>query len=410
VVIASRFVLRLLLIVPPGLLLSAPAVCAQDAPPRELLDALLPQLVRKLPATRISFEPASDANIDQRCGMPPFKMTMAREDKSRSYSILASRKESSGPPKDVLVRITRLAVDADGAGRAYHPEDPYGEGICKEVRQSDGAVELDGICALDPFASASIRIFLGPKRLSKTSEPELAREWKDFWPQIRDRRLKSFDLEKLAGRQVPGDYYLFYWKERNLTAVFTRNVIPTSRDGYPCVRGPETRRAGYFVSATTHTRAADERPDGCAPDRYLDAEQIPFFVLPGASFGQVNLGDIVVGYLKTGAKEKVVFGIVGDIGPFDQFGEGSIAFNRSLLEDWSVVMNSKNANALDIDLRDKAERALAILVLGGTRDALYGDYSLGNIMRIGIQELASWGGTDLQRLRACVAAAKVNPH
>jgi hypothetical protein len=405
VVILKAPVPRLPLFVALGLMLWGEAARAQESPPRELLNAILPQLVRKLPATKISFEVLAKAQTDRSCGLKPFAMKLTDDRNTRTFSVLADPGGSPAAPREVLARITRLAVDADGAERAYHPEDPYGEGVCRRISKPDG-VALEGICALDPFASASIRIFLGANRLAK---PELAAHWKDFWPLVREKKLKSFDLQALAGREVPGGYYLFYWKERNLTAVFTRNVIPMTRDGYPCVRGPESRHPGYFVAATSLKREASERADGCAPGRYLDAEQIPFFVLPGASFGQVNLGDIVVGYLTIGAQERIVFGIAGDMGPFDQFGEGSVAFNRALLGSSAVVMNSMNAKALHIDLARKGEGALAILVLGGTRHLLRGDYSRAAIERVGREQFARWnGGTGLARLKTCIAQAPVN--
>jgi hypothetical protein len=334
-------------------------------------------------------------------------MTVSRGAVARSFSVLVDPQEQSPlAPRQMLARITRLTVDADGAERAYHPGDPYGEGVCRPT--AGGA--LEGVCALDPFASAGIRIFHGAKRLNRKNDPELAREWKAMWPRIRDKKLRSFDLAALAGRDVPGGYYLFYWKARNLTAVFSRYIIPATTDGYPCVRGAESRHPGYFVAATSLTRESAVRADGCAPARYLDAEAVPFFVLPGGRFGAIRIGDIVVGYLRIGAEERLVFGVAGDTGPFDQFGEGSIAFNRALLGASGVVMNVKSVNALDIDLsRRGREGTLAVLILGGTRDLLRGNYSRENIERIGRAQFARWnGGGDPARLKACIAEAAAN--
>src|SRR5262249_13428336 len=111
----------------------------------------------------------------------------------------------------------------------------------------------------------------------------------------------------------------------------------------------------------------------------------------------------------------VIYGVAGDTGPFDQFGEGSIAFNKQLLDDSQVVMNSKSIEALDIDLNALAKGepgTLAILILGGTKHLLDGNYSLPNIETVGRAQFASWGrkgGHALDRLNACVAAAPVNP-
>ena len=75
------------------------------------------------------------------------------------------------------------------------------------------------------------------------------------------------------------------------------------------------------------------------------------------------------------------------------------------------VMNVRDVNALDIDgdFLKKENATLAILVLGGTKKRLGGNYSRENIERIGREELAGWngGGEKLtQRLNACVAKAK----
>ena len=191
-----------------------------------------------------------------------------------------------------------------------------------------------------------------------------------------------------------------------------RAIIPSTKDGYPCVRGSESRYPGYFVAATTLTRPGPVRPDGCEPLSYLDAAEIPFFVLPGGDFGHIEIGDIVIGHFKTSNEEHVVFGIAGDAGPIEQFGEGSIAFHLALRgKAGAPVMNVQDVNALDIDsdfLKQK-NATLAILVLGGTKKRLAGNYSRENIEKIGRDELARWngGGERLtQRLNACVAKAK----
>jgi hypothetical protein len=210
---------------------------------------------------------------------------------------------------------------------------------------------------------------------------------------------------------APEGYNMFYWKEKRLTAFTKRAIIPSTRDGYPCIRGTESRQPGYFVAATTLTKAAPTRPDGCEPGSYIEASEVPFFVLPGGNFGEIEIGDIVIGYLKSGASERVVFGIAGDAGPIEQFGEGSIAFNQALRgKTGEPVMNVDEVNALDIDrdfLREQ-NATLAILVLGGTKKRLGGDYSPRNIERIGRDELARWNGSEqlTARLNACLSKTK----
>jgi hypothetical protein len=407
--------------------LSDPA-CAQDVPPRDVLDAILPQLRTKLPATGISFRTSvPDAMTDNTCRMQRVEMTTSFGGDSRTFSVLVDpQREATIKPKELLARISRMTVDADGATRAYHPDDPYGVGICTKVSGPGGSTLLEGVCALDEFSNAGVRLFIGSKQATKPNPrspagqdaPDLALQWRAVWPLIRDRKLKPVDLSSAAGPDAPAGYYMFYWKERNLSAFFSRYIIPQARDGYPCVHGAESRYPGYFVVATTLNQNGPPRADGCAPARYIDAEQIPFFVLPGPAFGHVEVGDIVVGQLKLGAREQIAFGIAADTGPFDQLGEGSIAFNQRLLGRSDPVMNRQDIESVDIDLayiarQEGLQGSLAILVLGGTKRLLDGNYSRENVERIGRQEFARWnaGAADgTRRLDACIAQARIIPH
>ncbi len=413
---------------PPALFLTAlclvPAYAsAQDVPPREILDKIISQLPHPLPPAKISFRPLADAGADDLCRMQNFDMVLKREDASTAnkYSVLLNREADGAPvaPSQLLAMITRLAVDADGSERAYHPEDPYGQGVCERRVDAGGKVAMSGVCALDTFAPSGIRVFLetlrarlvDPNKPPKEGVASLADAWKEIWPLIRDRKLKSLDLKSVAPN-APGGYDMFYWKERKLTALTKRAIIPSTRDGYPCVRGPESRYPGYFVAATTLTRPGPVRADGCEPSSYIDAAEIPFFVLPGGNFGHIEIGDIVIGHFKSDRVERVAFGIAADAGPIEQFGEGSIAFNQILLgKTGQPVINVRDVNALDIDsdFLKKENATLAILVLGGTKKRLGGDYSRENIEKIGREELARWngGGERLtERLNACVAKAK----
>jgi len=218
-----------------------------------------------------------------------------------------------------------------------------------------------------------------------------------------------------AGR--PEGRYLFYWKERNLTVFFSRYIIPQARDGYPCVHGAESRYPGYFVVATTLNQAGPVRSDGCMPARYIDSERVPFFVLPAPRLGQVEVGDIVVGQLTLGARTQIAYGIVADTGPFNQIGEGSIAFNQKLLARSDLIMNLRALESVDIDLgrlerQEGQQGTLAILVLGGTKQLLGGNYSRETIERVGREAFARWSGAagGTRRLNACIAQATTNPH
>ena len=107
------------------------------------------------------------------------------------------------------------------------------------------------------------------------------------------------------------------------------------------------------------------------------------------------------------------YGIAGDTGPYDQFGEGSIAFNKALLDDHRQIENGKDVDSLDINLAEPRTQhlegaSMAVLLFGGTRRLLGGDYSEANIRKVGEAQLKRWnakasGGEG--RLDACLDAA-----
>jgi hypothetical protein len=166
----------------------------------------------------------------------------------------------------------------------------------------------------------------------------------------------------------------------------------------------ESRHPGYFVAATSLNGNAPARADGCSPARYIDAEQIPFLVLPKGGFGGVGIGDVMVARMKRDGVERTIYGIVADAGPAHQLGEGSAALNAALLGRTRPLINMRDSWALDIE-----GSAVTTLVLGGTRDKFRGDYSRKNVEAVAKAEFTRWGGADpLARLDACVARAKVN--
>lgn len=380
----------------------------QELPPPDILNAIIRKLVSaKPPRTEVVFRPDGAAKpADPMCRMNTFDMRLMRNDQLvRSYSVLVSSRPSdqSVAPTEFLALLTRVTVDADGSPRAYHPEDPDGAGMCELVRGNDGRSIYRGICALDKFSSGGIKVF---RAAEEQKNQDLIREWRLMWPQIRDKRIKPFTLTSVAGREVPKSFYFFYWPERKLTALFRENIIPKDVSGYPCMHDGNTNYAGYFVASTTLTHDAPARADGCAPARYIDAEQIPFFVLPKGGFGKVGIGDLMVARLKQGDSDRIIYGLIADAGPAGKLGEGSVALNAALLgKGEKPILNLKDTWALDI-----SGPAVAILVFGGTRSLLKRNYSKSNIESVARQVFARWGGNidPIRRLDACMAQAKVN--
>lgn len=401
------------------LLACATPAYAQDAPPPDILNSIIGDLGRRVPSPPPVFDKAAALVPDAACRLQPFDMTLMKgTSRQRRYAVLAD----DAAPKQMLVRISRLSVDADGSERAYHPHDPSGRGVCTRKKGPNGRERLAGICALDGFSSGGLRLYRETKQIplmtkvngANTLNPDFDREWKNVWPQIRDRKLKAFTLEALTGRNdLPPFYYLFYDKARRATFLMKNNIIPTDRAGYPCLRGAESRYPGYFVAATTLQRSGvKERADGCTPLSFIDAEAIPFFVLPHSRTGGIGVGDIVIGHLKTPRGERLVYGFAAETGPPGQFGEASYAFARMLRDD----VPESPANVIDVYRADigpswlrKRGASLSILLLGGTKALLRGDYSKGNVERVARDEFVKWsGGANTRRLDACAASAKEN--
>jgi hypothetical protein len=380
---------------------AAHAANAEDVPPREALAAMVRQITSKPVPTAITFHPRTGA-VDSLCRLEPARMNLTRNGSAvRSFSVLVDHISGAEEPGQFFATLSRLAVDADGAGRSYHPEDPLGKGECERVTGPDGRPSLSGICALDQFSSGGAYVFNGTQKLSKDA---FVSNWQSIWPKIRDRSLKSVVLADVYP-DVPKDFYFFHWRERGLTAFFKDNIIPKDHEGYPCRYGAaDGPRDGYFISSTTLENDSAARRDGCAPHRYLDAENVPFIVLPKGGFGRVQVGDIAV----VGRKDKVVYAIVGDAGPATKLGEASIALNAMLLGKFGEpFLNMKATWSLDID----SGGPVSLLVLGGTHRNLRGDYSAHNVEAVARQELARWNGhgDPLSRFEACRAMAPVNP-
>jgi hypothetical protein len=380
------------------MLIAAAPASASDPPPRAILRAIAAQLPHRPHSRGTTFEPVGPADSSLTCDMRRFTMTLATGSSSaRSLPVLLDDKpDSAQAPVTLLAVLSRVTVDADGSARAYHPEDPAGAGTCAREAGPDGEERYAGVCALDSFASGEIKIFHDADKLGV---PDFLARWKSFWPLIRDKRLSSFDLTALVP-SAPRGYYFFYWPDKLLTAFFKREIIPQAADGFPCLHDDASPAHGYFVAATTLQQSSDPPADRCAPARFIDAEHVPFFVLPDDAFGNARVGDIVVARIEGAAADRLVYGIVGDTGPVGQFGEASIAFNKTLLAKSAPIMNAHDVEALDI-----SGRRVVLLLLGGTKVKLAGDYSRQNIEAVGRREFARWNGaasTPTGRFDACV--------
>lgn len=385
---------------------------AQQKPNEADLASIIAQLgAHHREGSRVKFVNV-DSTMSRACRMSAATMKVSRGEDSKSFPVLIEKHGSPSSARQMFVKLKRITVDADGAGRAYHPDDPFGD-----CSQAPGQKR---VCALDNFSDAGMRLFLGATRLkrpdakSQTSDaPAFLPNWRDLWPLIRDQKLVPLPLSTIGAPEGARDFTLIHWADRNLTFAFNPKIVPATRTGYPCRFDQDSESSGYFISATTFKKPSRTGADGCKPQQYLDAEKVPFLVVPTGNFGGIELGDLAIGFLRKPDALHIAYGIAGDTGPYDHFGEASIAFNKALLGQHRSIENAADANRLDINLAEPARlrlagASMAVLVLGGTKKLLGGDYSAANIRRVGKAQLKRWSAAvagDARRLHACLNAA-----
>jgi hypothetical protein len=422
-----------MIFVPIVLFVCSPSGFAKDLPTNDLPPNLkdIASKLGKKRSTTVIFASAGPATAPA-CGLAPFQVTLSRGPSYSFTHAVLSEPGDKARRKTIFVVTGGLASDADGSPRAYHPEDPTGTGSCTLSAGHDGSLVPSGsACALDSFADGGIAVFKGTTQLKDSA---LKEDWLQFWSLIRDRKLASFDLEQVLGASFGYHYYGFYWKQKDMTAIFKDENVQRTADGYPCTRGASSRYAGYFVAATTlrhgadhagadavrpsvfalasaDARAADSSvasaavaPAECEAFRNIDSETTAYFVIPGGTLGEAGIGDVVVARMRTSTGDRYAYGVAADEGPIRKFGEGSILFNQQLLGKRGAVMNNHGLNELDID-----HTPVAIVILGGTRDLLKGDFSQRNVERVAKAEFARWGAGNEpeKRMDACAAAATV---
>jgi Fungal chitosanase of glycosyl hydrolase group 75 len=391
---------------------SALSATAQGLPPPDMLDAIFPVLRHKAPPglpTLSSFTRSSDRSVDAACGLSPIDLIQTTGSDKYVFKLLGQpQSENNSEPSSMLIGLSRVAVNADGSRRAYHPDDPFG--LCKSQTAATA-------CALDVLGDAEIHVYRGSERIpqfkvfpgQKKAAPNPAFEeaWGTVWPKIAARRDQWVDLRSIFGKQAPAHQRLYYSAEDGIAIVFNSNIIPF-KAAYPCQH--EDRTDQYFVAATTpHAAPADPSRDACSVAAFLDATEVPFFVLPGGVFTHLAVGDIAIALVKTGDTERTIFGVVGDTGPENQIGEASILFVRDLRNTATEPSNAADVNDLDLKLEEHPEiKSLAVLVLGGSAKDVGFDFSRQHVEMVAKQALQKWETGRPQRLRTCANAAPPN--
>lgn len=109
-------------------------------------------------------------------------------------------------------------------------------------------------------------------------------------------------------------------------------AMATDSHGLPIIQGNADPKPGYFVSTTAlHQPGENIR----TPQAQLDSNTVSFAVIPGTwqTSGKPGprLGDFGVAYRRSNGKS--AFFVIGDTGPRNKLGEGSVALHQALGND-----------------------------------------------------------------------------
>jgi hypothetical protein len=248
-----------------------------------------------------------------------------------------------------LFFVEALNVNTDGTRRSYSVEDFWGE-----------ARALNNLCNAMSDGCASLN------RAQKRERKLLTQQaLADGWP-----------AEALAKTKL------------------SPSIIPM-KDGKPCPLVD-----GFLVSAT-----ALHKPritDVCDIASYVDALTVPALVLPknprggqsGFTVRNAKVGDLAAVMVPSG--DYPVFAVVGDIGPVDELGEGSVALNGKLLGRSNMPGNYKDAT------RNWVVPLALVVIFPGTRDAADPYLTTDRIDAAAKRRFEEWGG--VLRLAKCANA------
>lgn len=212
---------------------------------------------------------------------------------------------SAGADARLVVFSSPLRVNTDGAPNSYHPNDPTGERL-----------------AINNIANGIAIRASGTKLSGQAFQQAFAR--------FRDNN----------------------WVEPSGISITWKNVIAARNEGgrdIPCVFRTGDHQ-GYFGSLTRLQNGLTGGASGeCQVNNQLDQRFVPALVLAGgnnpvAQFGG-KVGDLVVAV--NPANGQMATAIVGDTGPPDNLGEGSVALNMTLLGQTTQPQTYGQAKKLD---------------------------------------------------------------
>jgi len=206
--------------------------------------------------------------------------------------------------KKLILFKTNLHVNTDGIPTSYHPFDLRGDSIALNTILNGASIYR---------LKDNIRIS-NPKKPNKFSDKEKTEMRKEAYTVFEKFRDSNYD-------NVPVGY-IINWK----------NVLIEDTDGKPCVF-KKGKYKGYFASATALKNGLTINKGECECNNQVDPFEVPTLVLAGGQnivkeYG-AKVGNLVVAYNLT--NHNLVYSIIGDTGPEENLGEGSVILNMKLL-------------------------------------------------------------------------------
>lgn len=220
-------------------------------------------------------------------------------------------KEPTGP-RSIILFETNLRVNTDGSPLSYHPQDPRGKekalnNVCNAIAVRKESFNQN-LC-LSNFGEA-IGVF---------------EKWRD------------------SGYQTTPPGYRITWENvLSATKANGKNV--------PCVF-TTGKYQGYFGSLTALKNDLAGNKGACEIDDQVNPMIVPALVLLGGrnivkDFG-AKVGDLLVAY--NPSTQITVSAIIGDTGPEDNLGEGSVCLNMKLLNKTEPPTNKAETYKLSIE-------------------------------------------------------------
>ena len=249
------------------------------------------------PANQWTFGPNLAAATSPACDLVGVDLQKATEGNPvETFSLLTGKSATEAKARtQILVKLPHMAVDADGAVRAYHPADPTGRSVCEKVDPGERG-DLARDLRTRSHRQCRSQNFQGHRRSTPPSRVPTERTrrcieqnttskirstestWRKFWPLAA--------AGKVAKANIPSDQVVLYSSQQNVSALFKTKIFPFKGD-LPCVQGSRDPAPGYFVSQTAPLKTDHSSSNQCDTSQYRESTQIPYFVIPEGLFDNI---------------------------------------------------------------------------------------------------------------------------